>query len=62
MIVSHITLLFPYGLSALSLVLSGIGTTGGVPYTVADDEYTRRVHACASIACSKYSVADTLLW
>jgi len=39
MIDSHITLLWPYGLSALSRVVSGMGTTaGGVPYTVAEDE------------------------
>jgi len=36
--VSTITLVFPYGLSACSRVVSGIGMMGGVPYTVADDE------------------------
>ena len=35
---SDIILLCPYGLSALSRVVSGIGTIGGVPYTVAEDE------------------------
>ena len=43
MIVSDITLDLPYGLSALSRVVSGIGMVGGVPYTVADEEYTIRV-------------------
>lgn len=38
MIVSHMTFVFPYGLSALSRVVSGIGISGGVPYTVADEE------------------------
>ena len=38
MIVSHITLVFPYGLWASSRVDSGMGMTGGVPYTVAEDE------------------------
>ena len=36
--VSHITFVFPYGLSACILVVSGMGMTGGVPYTVALDE------------------------
>ncbi len=31
MIVSHITLVFPYGLCASRRVVSGMGMTGGVP-------------------------------
>ncbi len=36
--VSAMTFVFPYGLSACNLVDSGMGITGGVPYTVADEE------------------------
>ena len=60
MIDSHITLLCAYGLVALSRVVSGIGTTGGVPYTVADEEYTIRLQSNSDMVCRRYKVAPTL--
>ena len=50
MMVSHMTLVLPYGECASRRVVSGIGITGGVPYTVAEDEYTMRVHPNAPAA------------
>ena len=60
MIVSHIILVFPYGLCASRRVVSGIGMMGGVPYTVALEEYTIRVHSNSDMICSKLTVAETL--
>jgi hypothetical protein len=56
------TLLRPYGLSALRRVVSGIGISGGTPYTVADDEYTMRVHPNSDMTWHSVSVAPTLFW
>ncbi len=62
MIDSHIILVSPYGLLAFSCVVSGIGTTGGVPYTVAEEEKTSRVQSNSDIIWRRYIVAVTLLW
>ena len=55
------TFVFPYGLSAFSLVVSGMGMTGGVPYTVAEEEYTILVQLYSSMIWSNATVAATLL-
>lgn len=61
MMVSVITLVLPYGLWASSLVVSGIGMTGGVPYTVAEEEYTILLQSNSSIIWSSDIEAETLL-
>ena len=50
----------PYGLWASNLVDSGMGIIGGVPYTVAEEEYTIRVQSCSAIVCRREMVAETL--
>ena len=60
MIVSAMIFVLPYGLSAISLVVSGIGIIGGVPYTVAEDEYTIRWQSNSFITWRRYKVAATL--
>lgn len=60
--VSAMTFVFPYGLSACNLVDSGMGIIGGVPYTVAEEEYTIRVQSYSAIVCRRETVAETLFW
>mgnify|MGYP007085073526 CR=1 FL=1 len=59
MIISQICFVWPYGLCGSIGVLSGMGIVSGAPYTVADEEYTRRFVSCLSMAVSKLSVPPT---
>jgi hypothetical protein len=65
MISSHMPFDRPYTLSGCTGHVSGMGMVSGVPYTVADDEYTRLRHLYFSMLCgdrSKESLVLSDIW